>query len=265
MGASVWPLHAAGAIAYPGVTHRLLMMQGFEQCFVLGFLLTAIQGFTKGVPCRPAELAVAVLAALTFGVAVVLGALRAAAASFVASMLLLGFAVATRLGHSPVKRPPELLFVGFGLALGLAGGVKQLVSAAYAPALALWISGWLVLAGLWAAALAPAFTLGALHLVFVGGFALLTLGIATRVTVAHGRYPLSDEPRVLSPLILSVLGLTLIVRLAAEWWPGRSVLLLGVSGTLWIVCWLQWAWNALPRLLGARVAEPGHALPLRQG
>jgi hypothetical protein len=119
-----------------------------------------------------------------------------------------------------------------------------------APAFALWTSGWLVLAGLWSAALVPAFTLGALHLVFIGGFGLLTLGISTRVTVAHGRYPLSDEPRVLSPLILSVLALTLLVRLAAEWWPAHTVLLLGVSGALWILCWLLWAWNALPRLLG---------------
>src|SRR5215470_10433692 len=76
LGAGVWPLHALGAIAYPGVTHRLLMMQGFEQCFVLGFLLTAIQGFTKGKPCRPAELIVALCAALTFVIAALLGAWR---------------------------------------------------------------------------------------------------------------------------------------------------------------------------------------------
>jgi uncharacterized protein involved in response to NO len=105
---------------------------------------------------------------------------------------------------------------------------------------------------LWTAALVPAFTLGALHLIFIGGFGLLTLGIATRVTVAHGRYPLTDEPRVLSPLILSVLGVTLLVRLAAEWVPSAAVVLLGVSGALWILCWLLWAWNALPRLIGAR-------------
>jgi uncharacterized protein involved in response to NO len=362
LGAGVWPLHALGVIAYPGVTHRLLMMQGFEQCFVLGFLLTAIHGFTKGAPCRPAELAVAVFAALAFGVAALLGAVQTAAAAFVLSIAVLVFAVASRLGPSPVKRPPEVMFIGFGLALGLVGGVWQLFSPSLqplagrlvslgmvlslvlglgsllvptfsamaapvvvpglsappvrsnrvslyvvllaalalaffaeargrpelgawlraavatvmilgiwklwrvprrrdAPAFALWSAGWLVLAGLWVAAAAPAFTLGALHLVFVGGFALLTLGIATRVTVAHGRYPLSDEPRVLSPAILSVLGLTLLVRLAAEWIPSRYVPLLGVSGALWILCWCLWAWNSLPRLLGT--LAPGG--PSRQG
>ncbi|HEV8479262.1 MAG TPA: NnrS family protein [Candidatus Eisenbacteria bacterium] len=351
LGTGVWPLYAAGAAAYPGVTHRLLMMQGFEQCFVLGFLLTAIQGFTKGKPCRPQELFVALAAALTFGIAALLGAWRVAVGAFLASLLLLLVAIASRLGPSTTKRPPELMFVGFGLLLGAMGGVWQLVggvenplpgrlvslgmvlslvlglgsllvptfsamaapvsvpgmtgppargnraplyvillgalaasfvleargrviAAAWlragvatvmllgvwklmrvprrrdAPAFALWTSGWLILTGLWLAALVPSFTLGALHLVFIGGFALLTLGIATRVTVAHGRYPLTEEPRVLSPGILSVLGLTILVRLGAEWLPAHAVLLMALSGTFWIATWALWAWNAFPKLLG---------------
>jgi len=326
-------------------------MQGFEQCFVLGFLLTAIQGFTKGKPCRPAELGLAMAAALTFGVAALLGAWRVAVSAFLASLLLLLFAIATRLGPSTAKRPPELMFVGFGLVLGAIGGVWQLVggvqnplpgrlvslgmvlslvlglgsllvptfsamaapvsvpgmtgppargnraplyvillgtlAAAFvlesrgkviaaawlraavatvmllgvwrltrvprrrdAPAFALWTSGWLVLVGLWLAAVMPWFTLGALHLVFIGGFTLLTLGIATRVTVAHGRYPLTDEPRVLSPVILSGLGLTLLVRLGAEWLPPQAPWFWAVSGALWIATWALWAWNAFPRLIG---------------
>jgi len=119
-----------------------------------------------------------------------------------------------------------------------------------APAFALWTSGWFVLLGLWLAALVPSLTLGALHLVFIGGFALLTLGIATRVTVAHGRYPLADEPRVLSPVILSGLGLTILVRLVAEWVPSHALWFWTLSSTLWIVTWAWWAWNAFPRLLG---------------
>ena len=54
------------------------------------------------------------------------GALRVAEAAFVSSMLLLLFAVASRLGRSTAKRPPELMFIGFGLVLGLVGGVRQL-------------------------------------------------------------------------------------------------------------------------------------------
>jgi len=367
LGAGVWPLHALRAIGYPGVTHRLLMMQGFEQCFVLGFLLTAMHGFTKGAPCRPWELVVAVTAAVTFVIAALLGAWRAAEAAFLASILLLLTAIGSRLGSSTSKRPAELVFVGFGLALGLVGGVWQLASLGLnafagrlislgmvlslvlglgsllvptfsamaapvsvpgltgpaaranrlplylvllaalagsfvaeamgrarlgaflragvatimllgvwkiwrvprrhdAPAFALWSSGWLVLAGLWMAALVPAETLAGLHVVFLGGFALLTMGIATRVTVAHGRYPLTDEPKVLSPQILSALGITLLVRLGAEWLPARALALYGVSGTLWILTWSWWGWGVIPRLLGMRAPrrESSASFPLRE-
>src|SRR5262245_42006460 len=361
LGAGVWPLQALGSIAYPGPLHRMLMIQGFEQCFVLGFMLTAIQGFTKGVPCTRWELVIAVMAALAFGIAAILGALRVAAVAFVASMLLLLFAVARRMGPSPTMRPPELVFVGFGLLMGLAGGLLQIASGPLdpfpgrllslgmvlslvlglgsllvptfsgmaapvatpfwasttrrgrlllyvvligglasafvaealgqaglgaflragaatvmlgaiwrmwrvprrrdAPAFALWISGWMVGAGLWTAALVPAYSLGALHLVFIGGFALLTLGIGTRVIVAHGRYPLTDEPRVLSPALLVAIGVTLLARLAAEWFPSRAMPILGVSGALWIVSWLLWAWNAAPRLLGVARPRVGGSTP----
>src|SRR5262245_32647017 len=112
-GAGVWPLHALDAMGYPGAPHRMIMTQGFEQCFVLGFMLTAIQGFTKGAPCAPWELAIAVVASLVFGVSWALGNLQLAAGAFVASMLLLIFALGRRLGPSPIKRPPEMMFVGF--------------------------------------------------------------------------------------------------------------------------------------------------------
>src|SRR5436190_2157637 len=58
LGAGLWPLHSLGILEYPGIAHRRLMIQGFEQCFVLGFLLTAMPGITKGPPCHPLELVV---------------------------------------------------------------------------------------------------------------------------------------------------------------------------------------------------------------
>jgi len=48
IGAGAWPLHALGWLPWPGALHRALMMQGFEHGFVLGFLLTAIPGLTRG-------------------------------------------------------------------------------------------------------------------------------------------------------------------------------------------------------------------------
>ncbi len=356
IGAGLWPLHALGAAPYPGIAHRLLMIQGFEQCFVLGFLLTAMPGFTKGRPCHPIELAIAVASAGMFGVAVALGLQRAASLAFVASMLLLVVAVVRRLGPSQHARPMELVFVGFGLACGLAGGVRQLWAGAGDPlasrlvslgmvlslvlglgsllvptftqmrsplvipgvagaherrgrallyaglmaafagafvaeaagharigallraasatvmillvwklvrlpgrrdasAFALWGSGWFVLGGLWIAAIVPAWTVAALHVVFIGGYGLLTLGIATRVVVAHGQYPLTDERRVLTAAIVVVMVLVLAARLGAEWMSPRTALL-GASGVLWIVGWAAWAWGGFPRLAAMARAKP---------
>jgi len=77
IGAGLWPLHALGLAPWPGPAHRLLMIQGFEQSFVLGFLLTAMPGFTKGERCRPVELAVAAAAALAFGACALASAVAA--------------------------------------------------------------------------------------------------------------------------------------------------------------------------------------------
>jgi uncharacterized protein involved in response to NO len=360
IGAGLWPLHALGAVPWPSVGHRALMIQGFEHSFVLGFLLTAIPGFTKGERCRPAELAIAVLSALAFGIATLAGQALVAQSAFVLSMVMLLVAVARRLRRPGVVPPLELMFVGFGLVLGLAGAAVQLAEAAGlvaapprfgerlvslgmvlslvlgvggllvptftgmrsplvipgvagaherrgrlafnatliatfalafvaelagqpragallraatattiglmvwklwrlpgrrdVPAFVMWGSGWLVMAGLWAVALVPAFTLGGLHLVFIGGFALITLGIGTRVVVAHGRHPIADERRVLSAPVVALVALALLARLAAEWWPAGAVHAFAASGAAWMLGWLLWAIGALPRIVRVAAA-----------
>ena len=360
IGAGLWPLHALGMLAYPAVAHRSLMIQGFEHSFVLGFLLTAIPGLTKGERCHPIELAVAVVTALGFGLATMAGRTLVAQGAFVLSVLMLLVAVARRVQRPRPALPLELMFVGFGLLLGLAGGAAQLAAAAgfpapaprfgerlmslgmvlslvlgvgsllvptfigmrdplaipgvarahehrgrlalYAaliaafalafvleltgipraggllraaaastigllvwklwrlpgrrdlPAFALWGSGWLVMAGLWVAALGPPPALGGLHLVFIGGFGLLTLGIGTRVVVAHGRYPLADERRTLTPAVVAFVALALLARLAAEAWHPRALTLLATSGVAWTLGWIVWGARALPRIV--RILAP---------
>ncbi len=349
IGAGLWPVHALLGTPYPGVLHRLMMIQGFEQCFVLGFLLTAMAGLTKGPRCSPVELALAAGAAVTFGVAAVAGALRVAEGAFLASLVVLVVAMVRRARGSTAPKPMELLFVAFGLLCGFVGGALQLAAGgvdvmagrvlsqgmvlslvlglggllvptftgvraplqipgvagphegrgraiAYpiviaalvaalvleatsharagaavralaatwmivqvwklvrppskrdAPGLTMWSSGWILLVGLWMPVFAPALTLGALHVEFIGGFALLTVTIATRVVVAHGQYPLVEERRVLPVALVATLLATLLVRLAAEWFPAAATWLLAASGTLWVVGWTAWAARAVPRV-----------------
>ena len=121
-----------------------------------------------------------------------------------------------------------------------------------APAFAMWSSGWFIVLGLWTVAVAPPFARGGLHVVFIGGFALLTLGIGTRVLVAHGGFPPAEERTVLSPLLVATVLLTLAARLTAEFMPAQFGLWLAISGGLWVLGWLAWAFRALPRLAWTR-------------
>jgi uncharacterized protein involved in response to NO len=134
------------------------------------------------------------------------------------------------------------------------------------PGFATWGSGWLILAGLWAAALDPAHGVAAYHLVFVGGYGLLTMGIATRVVVTHGGFSLAREKLLLHPVAAAAVLAALAARLSAEVLLARSgrayVAALGVSGALWVAAWSWWAWQAAGPLarrqrVSLQVGPPG--------
>ena len=86
-------------------------------------------------------------------------------------------------------------------------------------------------------------------MVFIGGYGLLTLAIGTRVVVGHGRYPVTDEGRVLSPLVVTAVALALALRVAVDWLPPEAQPhALATSATLWIIAWLGWGIGAIPRI-----------------
>ena len=369
IGALLWLAHAVGHLPYPGPLHRALMIQGFELCFVVGFLLTALPGFLHAEKCHPIELALAALFVLGFGTLALARQMAAAEICFLLTVLLLVVAAVRRLGHATQPPPVEFLFVGLGLMLGLAGGIATFADAAgwrpepipgfglrmaslgmvlsmvlgvggllvptftgvrqplqiahvagphqrpgrrvfYGVLAALFLvafalesrghrgagavvraaaatplllmvwkiqqtaarhdlfsaslrgAGWCVFAGLWIAALVPRYTLAAYHIVFIGGFGLLTLGIATRVVVAHGGHAMDLERRLLTPWAAGSLLLALVARLAAEFLPKSYPGLLGASGALWSVAWLLWAVRALPLIAAPRPAPIAQAPPV---
>jgi uncharacterized protein involved in response to NO len=84
------------------------------------------------------------------------------------------------------------------------------------------------------------------HISFLGGFGLLILGIATRVVVTHGKFPLQYERTVLRRRQIALVLAALALRLAGEFSPARATHFYAGSGTLWLLAWLDWGWRAVP-------------------
>jgi len=363
VGALLWPLHAAGLIPYPAAAHWTLMIQGFQHCFILGFLLTSMPAWMHSLPSRPWELATAMLLMLGVGAAALLGAPFAVQVFYAATLVLVVVMALRRVRRSTSPPPEEFLLVAFGLLLGFAGAVMAagsalgawaepsprfglrliwmgmilsvvlgvggllvptftsmrdplvipgiakphvrkprrilyalialamlgsllLEAAGRAPAGAivravtgslvlllvwklfrlpgradrvsyfLWGSGWMLFAGLWLMALVPQTPLLGAHTLFIGGFGALSAGIATRVTIRHGSYPIVQEGAVLRPGMALLLATALAARLLAETMPSARMAMLATSGSAWTLAWIVWGIGAAPRLLRRAPATP---------
>lgn len=118
----------------------------------------------------------------------------------------------------------------------------------------MWGSGVFLVLGLVVAALGPHWSMAGLHIVFIGGFGLLTFAIATRVVIAHGKFGLPAEPRVLqAPAVLLLLA-ALVSRVVAEVRPEGALHGYALSAAFWVLACTWWIGAAWPRIL--RVAPP---------
>jgi uncharacterized protein involved in response to NO len=124
VGASLWPLNYAGALAeYPAILHARLMIEGFMASFIIGFLGTAGPRITSAPHFSRAEVLLLVTldlfaAGLHFG-----GSHRAG--DFLFALCLASFAVI--LGKRFVQRtdspPPNFALVALGLLNGVIGAL----------------------------------------------------------------------------------------------------------------------------------------------
>ena len=129
-GVLPWIAADLGGAPWPGTLHAGLMIQGFELCFVTGFLLTAMPAFTHGAKCRGWELAGAVVLALAYGLLHAFGQAAAAGAAFALALAFTMTAVARRVRFGGAAPPEEFLLVATGLLLGVMGGALQALSSA---------------------------------------------------------------------------------------------------------------------------------------
>lgn len=149
-----------------------------------------------------------------------------------------------------------LAYVGpvFRAALGTSIGVRlwqvhRRPARTGAQARWLHVSALAFLAGPWIAAAFPAHAVHAQHLTFVAGLGLMTLLVATRVTLAHGGHDLALEASSKAIVATAVLALgAAVVRATAGFAPRTYLLHLAMAAVLWIAAVLTWAVVFLPRL-----------------
>jgi uncharacterized protein involved in response to NO len=106
-----------------------------------------------------------------------------------------------------------------------------------------WTAEWLVILSLWLVALAPEYRVDLLHVMFIGGFTLLILAVATRVALSHGGHDLARE-RGSWPLRIGLAtGLVaLLARIGAPFSPQSYFGHLAWAALFWIVGNLVWGY-----------------------
>ncbi len=113
----------------------------------------------------------------------------------------------------------------------------------------LWFSCWGLVSGAWLYALSPLLGTHGLHLMFICGFGLMTLIIASRVTLAHGGYDLELESKSQS---IRWMGIFLLfataTRVTAPLTPSYLHHLAYAAGA-WVVALLIWSAAFVPRMI----------------
>ncbi len=222
---------------------QLFIEQGVFLCFALGVLPLLWPLISGGAASPPLDLDL-----LPHG-------RRQAALYVVGGVAILATLVAEALGSS--RAAPLVRAAIVALAVGLGAGGR------YAPVRPglhrrlVWLSGWLMPVGLAMAGIWPDYRVPALHVLFIGGFSLMALAVATHVAVSHLDLPHAAMGRPPAVVVLGVgMLLALLARLAADL-SDTYFLHLGWAAGVWIVAtgvWLAWLG---PRLLGWRRARRG--------
>ncbi len=165
---------------------RGLLLQGFVSALIVGVGGTMLPTLTRGSGAAPGPRA---------------GPLAQASAAL---LFLASFPVEVYVGSRP----------GFALRAAVAGGVLVSTARLWRPPSApgihrrlIWIASWLLPAGYLAAAANPALRSAALHVTFIGGFALLALSVSLHVAISHGGNP---ERLARSPWQVWAMGLLLL-------------------------------------------------------
>lgn len=128
--------------------------------------------------------------------------------------------------------------------------------ASHAFGASLRIAFALVFLGFLAIAIEPVFRTGLLHLTLVGGFAVVTFTVATRVVFGHSGKLAELQGRngwLLVAIALMLLGLA--TRISGDFWPKIMQSHYNAGAILWIGGVVLWSWRVLPNVLVVEAEE----------
>ena len=144
---------------------------------------------------------------------------------------------------------PLLRALVVALGLGLGGGAWRPPRKPGLHRRLVWISVWMVPLGLAASALWPDYRVPALHILFIGGFALMAFAVATHVAYAHldlQRLATGRPPAVVA--LAAGFLLALLARLAADM-SDTYFIHLGCAAACWIAGSAVWLASLAPHFL----------------
>jgi uncharacterized protein involved in response to NO len=106
-----------------------------------------------------------------------------------------------------------------------------------------------LLAGFLTVALFPEYRVGLLHLTLVGGFAVITFVVATRVVFGHSGN--SEKLKTGNKWLIISVGLMLFAmatRISGDFWPKIMASHYNYGAIMWATGVLIWAWKVLPNV-----------------
>ena len=113
----------------------------------------------------------------------------------------------------------------------------------------MWISAWMLMIGLWTHSLFPTLGIHAAHLIFMSGFGLTTLLVASRVTLAHGGYSLNLETTSrIFPITATLILLATLTRFSSLW-TSSLIQHFAYAAALWILALIFWISFFLPKMI----------------
>lgn len=165
-----------------------------------------------------------------------------AVAGFAVGLVVLGTYVVQALGYtqvSPIVRALLVTAYLFSQVSPFRGGTGTLSTVLRAAILCF-------LLGILVSGVAPIFQVAVKHLLFVGGYGLLILAIASRVTWGHsGNIHFAEGKRRSLRIILGFVLMALATRIVADFIPTIRVSHHIYAALCWVVAVVVWSWAVL--------------------